>query len=67
MAHLDERFVGPLEGHRVDLIIQDALRLPGNPESTREPEPYISTDGPVLNPLSARQRILPSRQHRWLS
>jgi NADH-quinone oxidoreductase subunit F len=49
MAQLDERFVGPLEGKSVDSIIEDALADPGNPESTPEPEPYISTDGPVLS------------------
>jgi NADH-quinone oxidoreductase subunit F len=49
MAQLDERFVGPLEGGSVDSIIQDSLTEPGNPESTAEPEPYISTDGPVLS------------------
>ena len=49
MAQLDERFVGPLEGERVDSIIQDALTEPGNPESTPEPEPYICADGPVLS------------------
>ena len=49
MAQLDERFVGPLEGGSVDLIIQDALTEPGRPESTPEPDPYISTDGPVLS------------------
>ena len=59
MAQLDERFIGPLlggpllggplEGGAVETIIQDALTPPGSPESTPEPEPYISTDGPVLS------------------
>ena len=49
MAQLDERFVGPLKGKTVETIIQDALMESGNPESTPEPEPYISTDGPVLS------------------
>jgi NADH-quinone oxidoreductase subunit F len=49
MAQLDERFVGPLEGTTVDTIIQDALRQPDSPESTPEPTPYLSTDGPVLS------------------
>ena len=48
MGQLDERFVGPLEGASVDSILQDALTEPGSPESTPEPDPYISTDGPVL-------------------
>jgi NADH-quinone oxidoreductase subunit F len=49
MAQLDERFVGPVEGGTVDTVIRDALTEPGSPESTPEPEPYISTDGPVLS------------------
>jgi NADH-quinone oxidoreductase subunit F len=49
MAQLDERFVGPLEGETVDRIVQDALREPGKPESTPEPEPFICSDGPVLS------------------
>ena len=48
MAQLDERFVGPLEGASVDSIIQDSLTEPGSPESTPEPDPFISTNGPVL-------------------
>ena len=49
MAQLDERFVGPLEGDAVDRIIHDALMEPGKPESAPEPEPYISSNGPVLS------------------
>ena len=49
MAQLDERFVGPLEGRTVDTVIQDVLMEPGSPESTPEPEPYISSDGPVIS------------------
>ena len=49
MAQLDERFLGPLEGETVDTLIQDALRGPGNPESTLEPDPFICSDGPVLS------------------
>ncbi len=49
MAQLDERFVGPLEGQAVDSVIQDALTEPGDPASAPEPEPFISTDGPVLS------------------
>ena len=49
MAQLDERYVGPLEGPSVDSIIRDSLTQPGRPESTPEPEPYLSTDGPVLS------------------
>ncbi|MFQ5528370.1 MAG: NADH-quinone oxidoreductase subunit NuoF [Thermoanaerobaculia bacterium] len=49
MAQLDERFVGPVEGATLDTLIRDALSAPGSPESTPEPEPYLSTDGPVLS------------------
>ena len=49
MAQLDERFVGPLEGETVDILVQDALAEPGNPESTPEPDPFICSDGPVLS------------------
>jgi len=49
MAQLDERFVGPLESEAVASITQDALSEPGSPESTPEPDPFISSDGPVLS------------------
>ncbi|MCH7891692.1 MAG: NAD(P)H-dependent oxidoreductase subunit E, partial [Gemmatimonadetes bacterium] len=49
MAQLDERFVGPLDDATVATVIQDALATAGTPASTPEPEPYISTDGPVLS------------------
>ena len=49
MAQLNERFVGPLEGGTVEAVIRDALSEPGSPESTPEPDPFISTDGPVLS------------------
>jgi NADH-quinone oxidoreductase subunit F len=49
MAQLDERFVGPLEGKNVDMVMQDALTDPGRRELTPEPRPYICSDGPVLS------------------
>jgi len=49
MAQLDERFVGPIEGDTVDSLIKDALAEPGRPESTPDPDPYLSTEGPVLS------------------
>ena len=49
MAQLDERFVGPLEGETLEMVIQDALSEPGEPASTPEPEPFICSDGPVLS------------------
>jgi NADH-quinone oxidoreductase subunit F len=48
MAQLDEQFVGPLDEPGVlDAILRDALRAPG--EASREPEPFISTGGPVVS------------------
>lgn len=49
MAQLDERYVGPLVGGAVESILQDACAEPGMPETTAEPTPYISSDGPVLS------------------
>ncbi|MEE2777303.1 MAG: NADH-quinone oxidoreductase subunit NuoF [Acidobacteriota bacterium] len=49
MAQLDERFVGPIEAEAAATLVADALAAPGSPDSTPEPEPYISTDGPVLS------------------
>ena len=49
MAQVDERFVGPLAPETVDTLVQDALSEPGSPEATPEPEPVISSDGPVLS------------------
>ncbi len=49
MAQLDERFVGPLEGGAVDSVLHDARCEPGAPEATPDPDPYISSDGPVLS------------------
>jgi NADH-quinone oxidoreductase subunit F len=49
MAQLDERFTGPLAGELTKSIIQDALRAPGTLETTPEPDPYLSSEGPVLS------------------
>jgi len=49
MVQIDERFVGPVGGENLDAVIQDALAEAGSPEVTPDPEPYISTDGPVLS------------------
>src|SRR5262245_35264713 len=40
MAQLDERFIGPVEGDRVEQLLQD---------TAPEPDPYICSDGPVLS------------------
>jgi NADH-quinone oxidoreductase subunit F len=56
MAQLDEQFVGPLhEPGALDAILREALRPPsaddGSGESgpLEEPEPFVSTDGPVIS------------------
>jgi NADH-quinone oxidoreductase subunit F len=40
MAQLDEQFVGPLDEGTLDALLRG---------ETREPEPYIATDGPILS------------------
>ena len=62
MAQLDEQFVGPLDGNAgtLDAILREALREPafapgasaGKPNNSHqidEPQPFISSDGPVLS------------------
>ena len=52
MAQLDERFVGPIapgDREAVERLVRDALGEPGAPQSTPEPEPYLTTEGPVLS------------------
>jgi len=52
MVQLDERFIGPIspeDATAVEVLVQDALREPGSPEATPEPEPYLTTSGPVLS------------------
>jgi NADH-quinone oxidoreductase subunit F len=50
MAQLDERFVGPLSqaGTR-DAVLRSALGEPGDQGRSGEPEPFVSTDGPVVS------------------
>jgi NADH-quinone oxidoreductase subunit F len=40
MAQLDEQFVGPLDGKTIDGLVRC---------ETREPEPYVTSEGPVLS------------------
>jgi NADH-quinone oxidoreductase subunit F len=48
MAQLDEQFVGPLNDTNVlNTVLDEALRAPD--VSSREPQPFISTDGPVVS------------------
>ena len=49
MAQLDETFIGPLEGETLDAVLEAALENPKDSAPLPEPEPFISTDGPVLS------------------
>ncbi len=49
MAQLDETFIGPLEGETLDTVLEAALESPEDSAPLPEPEPFISTDGPVLS------------------
>ncbi len=49
MAQLDETFIGPLDGKTLDVVLRSALENPKNSAPLLVPEPYISTDGPVLS------------------
>jgi len=49
MAQLDQTFLGPLEGPTLDRVLHAALENPKAPSTLPEPEPYISTNGPVLS------------------
>ncbi len=49
MAQLDETFIGPLDRETIDTVLQVALENPEDAAPLPEPEPFISTDGPVLS------------------
>ncbi len=50
MAQLDETFIGPLEGETIDAILQASRGLQSARTEVRGlPEPFVSTDGPVLS------------------
>ena len=49
MAQLDETFTGPLNEEALDLLLRTALENPQDTAPLPEPEPFISTDGPVLS------------------
>ena len=49
MGQLDEAFVGPLDETTIDSVLRTALEDPKNSTPLPEPEPFISTDGPVLS------------------
>ena len=49
MCQLDETFLGPMDEKTLDAVVQAALADPHDSVALPEPEPYISTDGPVLS------------------
>ena len=49
MAQLDEVFIGPLEGETLDAVLAAAVENPQDSVPLPEPDPFISTDGPVLS------------------
>ena len=49
MCQLDETFQGPLDEKTLDTVLQAALADPQDSTPLPEPEPYISSDGPVLS------------------
>ncbi len=49
MAQLDEAFLGPLERGTLETVLRAGLEDPEDSRPLSEPEPYISTDGPVLS------------------
>jgi NADH-quinone oxidoreductase subunit F len=52
MAQLDEQFVGPLspESGILDAMVREALGKPRDSAQALEPQPFVSTDGPVVSP-----------------
>ena len=49
MAQLDETYIGPLDAQTIDTVLKTALEDPEHSTQLTEPEPYISTCGPVLS------------------
>jgi NADH-quinone oxidoreductase subunit F len=49
MAQLDDQFVGPLDTGTLEAVLRKALEPPDASEPLRDPEPYVSADGPVLS------------------
>ena len=49
MAQLDETFIGPLEGKTMNTVLQAARENPEDSAPLPEPDPFISTNGPVLS------------------
>ena len=49
MAQLDEQFVGPLDEETLNSVLGAARTDSQNDTALPEPDPYISSDGPVLS------------------
>lgn len=49
MAQLDEAFVGPLDEQTIQSVLQAAMSPSEDTPALAEPNPYISSDGPVLS------------------
>jgi NADH-quinone oxidoreductase subunit F len=49
MAQLDETYVGPLNVATIEALLREALSQPSDSDQIREPQPFTSTDGPVLS------------------
>jgi NADH-quinone oxidoreductase subunit F len=49
MGQLDEDFVGPFDPETLETVMQAAVEDPKSARALPEPEPYITTDGPILS------------------
>ena len=49
MCQLDETFQGPLDEQALERVLTAAMAGPGEAITLPEPEPHISSDGPVLS------------------
>ena len=49
MGQLDEDFVGPFDAETLETVMQAAVEDPESARALPEPEPYITTDGPILS------------------
>jgi NADH-quinone oxidoreductase subunit F len=48
-GQLDEQFVGPLDRGVIAALVSNALALPSGSSQIDEPQPFVSTDGPVIS------------------
>jgi len=48
-GQLDEQFIGPLDSGSIEAIARDALAPPTGSSPIEEPQPFVSTDGPVIS------------------